>query len=159
GSSPTRRTSGTCSPPRWTSPPSAPATCGSSTSASSRCSARSTAARSRRASRGSTCTGGGSTPSTGWSRWVRTRWWSCARRTTMAEDVLELLVAQHARIEELFRAVMAADGEQRRDRFEELARLLAVHETAEEEALHPVARRTIDAGPAVVDARLAEERQ
>lgn len=77
----------------------------------------------------------------------------------MAEDALELLVAQHARIEELFRQVMAEDGERRRDRFEELARLLAVHETAEEEVLHPVARRTIDAGPAVVDARLAEEKE
>jgi len=77
----------------------------------------------------------------------------------MAEDVVELLLAQHARIEDLFGQVMAANGERRRERFEELARLLAVHETAEEEVLHPVARRTIDAGPAVVDARLAEEKE
>lgn len=77
----------------------------------------------------------------------------------MAEepDAVDLLLAQHARIEELFRQVLAAAGEERRDRFQELARLLSVHETAEEEVVHPLARATIDAGDDVVDARLSEE--
>lgn len=73
-------------------------------------------------------------------------------------DVIDLLLAQHARIEQLFRDVLDAQGEQRRQRFEALVRLLAVHETAEEEVVHPFARARIDAGPEVVQARLAEER-
>jgi hypothetical protein len=75
------------------------------------------------------------------------------------DDVVDVLLAQHARIEELFRQVLTARGEARRDAFEELTRLLAVHETAEEEIVHPTARRAIAAGDLVVDDRLAEERQ
>lgn len=79
----------------------------------------------------------------------------------MAEqgDVVDLLLAQHAQIEELFHQVVAAPGPQRREHFEKLVRLLAVHETAEEEVVHPVARRNIDAGEDVIEARLAEERE
>lgn len=73
-------------------------------------------------------------------------------------DVLDLLVTQHARIEDLFRQVLATQGQERQESFEQLARLLAVHETAEEEVLHPYARRHIDSGPDVVEARLSEER-
>ena len=40
---------------------------------------------------------------------------------------------QHARIEELFLLVTGADADLRRDAFDQLVRLLAVHETAEEE--------------------------
>jgi Hemerythrin HHE cation binding domain. len=78
--------------------------------------------------------------------------------TRAAVDVIDLLLAQHARIEQLFRDVLDAQGEQRRQRFEDLVRLLAVHETAEEEVVHPLARTRIDAGAEVVQARLAEER-
>ncbi|MFY1691239.1 hemerythrin domain-containing protein [Plantactinospora sp. WMMB782] len=74
-------------------------------------------------------------------------------------DVVDLLLAQHARIEELFRAVRSADGAPRRESWQELVELLAVHETAEEEIVHPLARTSIDSGQAVVDARLAEERE
>jgi hemerythrin superfamily protein len=73
-------------------------------------------------------------------------------------DVVDLLLAQHGRIEVLFQDVMAAAGDDRRDRFEDLVRFLAVHETAEEEIVHPLARGAIDAGDDVVDARLLEER-
>jgi hemerythrin superfamily protein len=75
------------------------------------------------------------------------------------QDVVDLLLEQHGRIEELFRDVLLTDGDSRRETFEELTRLLAVHETAEEEIVHPLARRSIDAGDEVVDAHLAEERQ
>jgi hemerythrin superfamily protein len=71
-------------------------------------------------------------------------------------DVVDLLVGQHARIEELFIEVLAGGGD-RRAAVDELIRLLAVHETAEEEIVHPVARHRIDAGDEVVDALLAEE--
>lgn len=72
-------------------------------------------------------------------------------------DVLDLLRAQHARIEELFREVLHTEGDVRQERFEDLVRLLAVHETAEEEVVHPRGRGSGGVGDAVIDARLAEE--
>jgi hemerythrin superfamily protein len=77
--------------------------------------------------------------------------------TADTEDVVELLMAQHMRIRDLFAEVGSAAGSQRRDAFEQLVRLLAVHETAEEEIVHPLARRVIDGGEEIVDDRLAEE--
>jgi hemerythrin superfamily protein len=78
---------------------------------------------------------------------------------TRTADVVDLLLEQHARIEELFRDVLLTEGDARRESFEELTRLLAVHETAEEELVHPLARGSIDAGDDVVDAHLAEEHE
>ncbi|MFD0687922.1 hemerythrin domain-containing protein [Actinomadura fibrosa] len=77
-------------------------------------------------------------------------------RTT--EDVIDLLRAQHGRIRDLFDLVMRSEGEERKDAFHELVRLLAIHETAEEEIIHPAARR-IPGGDGIVDDRLAEERE
>ena len=74
-------------------------------------------------------------------------------------DVVDLLLAQHARIEELFLTVLRNRGDRRQEAFHELVRLLAVHETAEEEVVHPFARNVIEAGEAVVADRLAEEHQ
>jgi hemerythrin superfamily protein len=76
--------------------------------------------------------------------------------TSQDEDVVELLIAQHDRIRSMFAAVESATGEARQERFEELRRLLAVHETAEELVTHPSVR-TADGGNEVVDARLEEE--
>jgi hemerythrin superfamily protein len=75
----------------------------------------------------------------------------------MSSDVVDLLLEQHARIEQLFHDVLTTTGEERQERWEELVRLLAVHETAEEEVVHPIARQSIDDGDEIVDARLAEE--
>lgn len=76
------------------------------------------------------------------------------------EDVVDLLLAQHARIEELFLLVTGSTGEARKDAFDDLVRLLAVHETAEEELIHPLVRTLPGAGgDALVEDRLAEERQ
>ncbi|HWH00317.1 MAG TPA: hemerythrin domain-containing protein [Pilimelia sp.] len=72
-------------------------------------------------------------------------------------DVVDLLLAQHGRIEELFRAVRGSSGRAKQEAFEELTHLLSIHETAEEEIVHPAARTSIDAGDEVVQARLAEE--
>lgn len=75
------------------------------------------------------------------------------------QDVVELLVARPARIEELFATVIATSGAVQQDAFHELVQLLAEHGTTEEETVHPLDPRTIDAGDkVVVDARLAEER-
>ena len=84
-------------------------------------------------------------------------------RTTPAnaettEDVIDLLRAQHGRIRDLFDEVMNSEGEARTGAFRQLVKLLAIHETAEEEIVHPVARR-LPGGEGIVDDRLAEERE
>ncbi|MGW4465054.1 hemerythrin domain-containing protein [Micromonospora sp. NPDC004704] len=76
------------------------------------------------------------------------------------DDVVDLLLAQHAQIEELFLLVSGGDGEVQRDAFDDLVFMLAVHETAEEEVIHPLARELPGGGADdLVEERLAEERQ
>lgn len=71
-------------------------------------------------------------------------------------DVVALLLDQHDRIRRLFDDVAdAASVEQKQERFDELRRLLAVHETAEEMVTHPRARMAD--GNDVVDSLLEEE--
>ncbi|MGW6333093.1 hemerythrin domain-containing protein [Nocardia rhamnosiphila] len=73
-------------------------------------------------------------------------------------DAITFLREQHARIRRLFDEVQHADTSAEREvKFYELRRLLAVHETAEEEIIHPRARREIGDGSAIVQARLDEE--
>ncbi|WP_432969903.1 hemerythrin domain-containing protein [Dactylosporangium sp. CA-233914] len=74
---------------------------------------------------------------------------------TRQQDVVDLLLDQHNEIKSLFSQVKAARGEQKRQSFQSLVRLLAVHESAEEQVVHPAARS--NAGNEVVDARLHEE--
>ncbi|GAA4383237.1 hemerythrin domain-containing protein [Actinomadura verrucosospora] len=71
------------------------------------------------------------------------------------ENVVDLLLAQHEEIRHLATTVEKNHGKVRKDAFDRLRRLLAVHETAEEEVVHPFARR--GDGSRVVDARLEEE--
>ncbi|GHC57169.1 hemerythrin domain-containing protein [Streptomyces cinnamoneus] len=75
------------------------------------------------------------------------------------ENVVTLLKEQHRQIRELFEQVETAEGEGRREAFRKLVRMLAVHETAEEEVVHPTARRAFPGGDRVVDDRLREERE
>ncbi len=74
-------------------------------------------------------------------------------------DVVDLLLTQHARVEELFLLVAGSTGDAKREAFDELVRLLSVHETAEEEVVHPLSRRVADHGGPLIDDRLQEERQ
>ncbi|WP_326594949.1 hemerythrin domain-containing protein [Streptomyces sp. NBC_01803] len=74
-------------------------------------------------------------------------------------DVVALLMRQHQQIRELFTLVEEATGDTRQEAFGRLRRLLAVHETAEEEVVHPAARKTFAGGDQVVDQRLEEERK
>ncbi|MGW7460637.1 hemerythrin domain-containing protein [Streptomyces sp. NPDC054797] len=74
------------------------------------------------------------------------------------EDVVALLMRQHGQIHTLFDEVRAAEGEEREEPFRRLMHLLAVHETAEEEVVHPHARSAFDGGGDVVEERLAEEK-
>lgn len=72
-------------------------------------------------------------------------------------DVVDVLLEQHDQIRSLFAEVGQAQGEVKRELFQDLVRLLAVHETAEESIVHPVARRALEGGDQVVDQRLEEE--
>jgi hemerythrin superfamily protein len=78
---------------------------------------------------------------------------------TKQQDAVDVLLAQHERIKGLFAEVMASSGDEKRELFEDLVRMLAVHEAAEEELVHPLARRDDVAGDSVVEARLGEEQQ
>jgi hemerythrin superfamily protein len=73
------------------------------------------------------------------------------------QDVVAFLHAQHEQIKRLFTEVAGARGEARRESFVKLRRMLAVHETAEEEIVHPKAKKELSGGEAVVEQRLAEE--
>ncbi|MBN6039028.1 hemerythrin domain-containing protein [Amycolatopsis sp. 195334CR] len=72
------------------------------------------------------------------------------------EDIVDYLQRQHTEIRALFAEVAKTTGEHRRDRFRELVRLLAVHETAEELVVHP-AVRDLTGGKKLAEARLGEE--
>ncbi|OBI35762.1 hemerythrin domain-containing protein [Mycobacterium colombiense] len=74
-------------------------------------------------------------------------------------DVVDFLVSQHEQIKAMFAETLAASGKAREKAFVELRRMLAVHETAEEEVVHPRAKRKIANGTAVVDKRLHEEHE
>ncbi|MGW4354157.1 hemerythrin domain-containing protein [Nocardia sp. NPDC004582] len=52
---------------------------------------------------------------------------------------------------------MKSEREDQEELFTELVRLLAVHESAEEEVVHPIAKRARFGAEDIVDARLAEE--
>jgi hemerythrin superfamily protein len=77
---------------------------------------------------------------------------------TQQKDVVDLLLDQHNQIKALLARVTNATGTDKRDTFQDLVRLLAVHESAEEEIVHPSAR-TIEGGDQIVEARLREEDQ
>lgn len=75
------------------------------------------------------------------------------------EDVVTYLKKQHNEIKSLFAAMVSARGEARVKTFNTLRKLMAVHETAEEEIIHPTARRDLPNGDMIVDARLFEEKK
>jgi hemerythrin superfamily protein len=75
------------------------------------------------------------------------------------QDVVDVLFEQHIQIRSLFSQVAAAQGARKRELFEDLVRLLAVHESAEEEVVHPAARHYIEGGDQVVESRLQEEHE
>lgn len=76
--------------------------------------------------------------------------------TSETPDVVTLLLEQHQQIRSLFAEVRTSSGEAKQRSFEQLRRLLAVHETAEELITHPRVRLA-EGGNDVVDARLEEE--
>jgi len=70
-------------------------------------------------------------------------------------DVVGILLEQHARVRELFEDVRGSAGDERREHFNELRALLAVHETAEQIVLRPNTAERVNAR--IADARIEEE--
>jgi hemerythrin superfamily protein len=73
------------------------------------------------------------------------------------DDIIGVLLNQHARVRDLFAEVHVSVGDEKRTKFAELRALLAVHEAAEEMILRPVAKR--EAGEREVVARNEEEEE
>ncbi|MEC3919004.1 hemerythrin domain-containing protein [Nocardia sp. CDC160] len=73
-------------------------------------------------------------------------------------DVVDLLLAQHGQIKNTLELVRTSTGSEKQRFFDELVRLLAVHESAEEEVVHPAARRHSVADE-IVESRLHEEEE
>ncbi len=76
-----------------------------------------------------------------------------------SQDVISFLKEQHKEMKALLSNVSSTKGEERSNAFYELRRMLAVHETAEEEVVHPAARRALPDGEAIIEARLREENE
>jgi hemerythrin superfamily protein len=73
------------------------------------------------------------------------------------DDVVALLRRQHEMVREMFKEVDKASDARRNEAFQRLAHMLAVHEAAEEEVVHPYVRDNIEGGKRIVQARLREE--
>jgi hemerythrin superfamily protein len=71
-------------------------------------------------------------------------------------NVVDLLTDQHEQVRLLLERLKSGP-DNKQSLFNELVRLLAVHESAEEEIVHPLARRSIFGADEVVKPRLAEE--
>jgi hypothetical protein len=83
---------------------------------------------------------------------------SAPTETLAVNDVLDELIRQHGEIRDLFIETFRSTGAERAQAFARLVRLFAVHETVEQEIVHPLARRTLRGGAGIVEDRLAEER-
>ena len=75
----------------------------------------------------------------------------------MTRTITQVLLEQHELVKDLFDQVGMATPEQRAEVFDCLRATLAVHETAEEELVHPTVKRMGADAAAAVQARLAEE--
>lgn len=80
-----------------------------------------------------------------------------AKTVSRPDNLIAAVLADHAEIEDRFSQVQSASGmEAKQHAFEGLVRKLAVHETAEEEIVHPLLYRA-PGGEVVAEARVDEE--
>ena len=79
-------------------------------------------------------------------------------RPLMHDDAIDILTRQHAQIRRGFYKA-ALPGPMGRTAFDQLMRLLAVHEAAEAAHIHPMARRVLKAGRILAARRREEEKQ
>jgi CBS domain-containing protein/hemerythrin superfamily protein len=80
-----------------------------------------------------------------------------AEEASAGRDVIDVIQERHAQIRAQFEAVAAAADGQVQERFDELVRMLAVHEAVEEELIHPLAQDRLPDSDVMVGERLAEE--
>lgn len=76
---------------------------------------------------------------------------------TSTKDVIDAVFEDHVRFRTLFADLDTTVGMEREDVWQQIVRGLAVHETAEEEIVHPQVRRLVEGGDDIVEARLAQE--
>ncbi|MGE5293132.1 MAG: hemerythrin domain-containing protein [Micromonosporaceae bacterium] len=82
---------------------------------------------------------------------------SMLRATQLPEgDFVRIVLEQHERIRDLFGQIHNVTGKRKQDTFDELRRLLAVHEAAEEMIVRPMTRAATGGG-SVASARNHEE--
>ena len=72
-------------------------------------------------------------------------------------DVIAFLIGQHMMIRDLFTEVSLSQGDARAEAFERLVKLLAAHETAEQQIIRPMTRAMVDGGSDIADEHVAEE--
>jgi hypothetical protein len=75
------------------------------------------------------------------------------------DDVVDILMAQHAQVKELMERTSAAEGPEKQRLFAELVELLKVHEKGEQRVVHPVTRSSVAGGAQTANARLGEEQR
>lgn len=78
---------------------------------------------------------------------------------TSTNDVTDVIAPQHEEVKRLLREVSEKAGDARRDAFHRLRLTLALHETAEEQAVHPQAMRQLDGGTSAASDRVEEEEE
>lgn len=77
--------------------------------------------------------------------------------STPSRDVTVVIAPQHEQVKVLLERVRQATGQERAEAFHTLRLTLALHETAEEQAIHPQAQRQLGAQDWVATDRVAEE--
>lgn len=78
-------------------------------------------------------------------------------QTNSEQDAVEFLLEQHQQVRSLFADLQGPATEKRQETFDTLLRLLAVHETAEEEVIYPALRTYAPNGDKIAEARMGEE--
>jgi hypothetical protein len=74
-------------------------------------------------------------------------------------DIVDALLAQHEQAKSLLAGVKAASGTEKQTLFQELTAMLKMHETGEQQVVHPALATLGADGDEVAQARLAEEQE
>jgi len=77
--------------------------------------------------------------------------------TSGRADIVDVLLAEHEHIIEMFARVRAASGDAKKQLFGGLTELLHTHETGEQQIVHPVTRVNADEGRQIAGDRVEEE--
>jgi hemerythrin superfamily protein len=78
--------------------------------------------------------------------------------TDPSTDVTAVIAPQHEQVKQILQLVTERRGEARQTAFHQLRLTLALHETAEEQAIHPHVKQQLRGGDAAATDRVAEEK-